>query len=418
MKTVDKKLFSPINLGARPVRNRIVLPPLTRSRATEDGIPTDLMTVYYEQRAGAGLVVSEGTVISDQATAYPRVPGLYNENQVEAWRPITAALHRHGAVVFAQLWHVGRQSHSARQPDNLPPYAPSPVPITGFSYRGPEGKVPYETPRELSVEQINEIVAQYAAAAIRALDAGFDGVELHAANGYLIDQFLNSSSNKRTDEYGGSLQNRLRFLSEVVEAVSSAISAEKVGVRFSPSSTWMDVFDDDKKGLFAAAISSISGKGLAYLHLVEPEIAGSSTIEASADSVPSAYFSELFDGPVIVTGGHTADSAELLLSTGAADMVGFGRLFMANPDLPDRFVHGAELLEIDESSGRYDANESGYVDYPSLRDEELWSGLREKIAADEEFARGMFDQLRQQSTLELHQDGKYYVYSQLAHLYE
>ena len=211
-----------------------MLPPLTRSRATEGGVPTKLMEAYYRQRSGAGLIISEGTVISAQGTAYARVPGLYNQEQVDAWRAITSAAQAEGALIYTQLWHVGRQSHSSIQPDGLPPHGPSAIPIVNYQYRSPNGRIPYETPRELSRAAIRNIVSDYAAAAANAVAAGFDGVELHAANGYLIDQFLNSGSNIRDDEYGGPIRNRMRLLHEIIDALSQAIPRARIGVRFSP----------------------------------------------------------------------------------------------------------------------------------------------------------------------------------------
>lgn len=327
-------MFDSVIVGGQVLRNRIVLPPLTRSRAADDGVPTGLMEEYYRQRAGAGLVITEGTVIAPQATAYARVPGLYSAEQVAAWRPVVQAAKRDGGVVYAQLWHVGRQSHSSVQPDGLPPKGPSAVPITGYQYRSPTGRIPYEVPRELTTADIAEIVQAYGKAARNAVRAGFDGVELHAANGYLIDQFLNDGSNRRTDRYGGSIENRTRFLLDVIAEMAHYLSVERIGVRLSPSSDWMDAHDSDKRLLFSTVVRQLNGLGLAYLHLVEPEIAGSTTVERPADSIPTAELARMFDGVVIVTGGHDQASGEQLLADGTADLVGFGRLFIANPDLP------------------------------------------------------------------------------------
>jgi N-ethylmaleimide reductase len=360
------QLFQPLVLGGQTLPNRLVLPPLTRSRAEEDGVPTPLMAEYYRQRAGAGLVISEGTVVSPQGASYARVPGLYSAEQVAGWRPVVAAAKSRGAAVYAQLWHVGRQAHSSVQPDGTPPWAPSPVAITGWQYRSPHGRIPFEVPRQLSEEGIAEIVAQFATAARNAVSAGFDGVELHAANGYLFDQFLNSSANRRSDRYGGSTENRLRFLHEVIDAVSAVIPASRIGVRISPSSTWMDVFDPDKRGLYSALVRSVSERGLAYLHLVEPGIAGSLDARPDAETIESAELGGLFDGPVIVTGGHTPDTAAAAVSAGDADLVGFGRLFIANPDLPRRIRTGAELTGL-RHEGLYGGGPAGYTDYPELQ---------------------------------------------------
>ena len=360
------QLFQPMDLGGQTLSNRLVLPPLTRSRAQDDGVPTSIMAEYYRQRAGAGLVISEGTVVSAQGSSYARVPGLYSEAQADGWRPVVAAARSRGAVVYAQLWHVGRQAHSSVQPDGRPPWGPSPVAITGWQYRSPHGRIPFEVPRELSEEGIAEIIAQFRVAARNAVAAGFDGVELHAANGYLFDQFLNSSSNRRTDRYGGSAANRLRFLDKVIDAVSTEIPVNRIGVRISPSSTWMDVFDPDKTGIYSELVRRISKRGLAYLHLVEPGIAGSLDTDPNDGRIESADLGSLFDGPVIVTGGHTPRTAAAAVLAGNADLVGFGRLFIANPDLPHRIKIGAKLADL-RHEGLYSGGPAGYTDYPKLR---------------------------------------------------
>lgn len=360
-------LLEPFHLGPTRLRNRLVLAPLTRSRALPGGFPSELMREYYVQRSGAGLMVSEGIVVSEQGASYPDVPGLFDDAHATAWRDITEAVHAEGGMLFAQLWHVGRQSHSSVQPDGETPLAPSAVPITGYSYYAKPDKLPYETPRAMTQELIDQVVGEYARAARRAMAAGFDGVEIHAANGYLIDQFLNSSSNRRDDAYGGSPAARARFLHEVIAAVTTAVPADRVGVRLSPSSTWMDVTDPDKAGLFEDTVASLAGHGLAYLHLVEPDIAGAVTVEHddAATTVPTARLRELFGGVVISTGGHDVASAEAALSTGGADLVGFGRPFIANPDLPRRIAVGAEWNEPDRRTF-YTGGARGYTDYPSL----------------------------------------------------
>lgn len=362
---MSERLFKPVVLGGQVLPNRIVLPPLTRSRANDDGTPTELMSRYYRQRASAGLVICEGTVVSPQGASYARVPGLYSQAQVDAWRPVVAAAKSNGAAVYAQLWHVGRQAHSSVQPDGLPPMAPSPIPILDWKYRSPHGRIPFETPRELSAEGIAEIVGQFAGAARNSREAGFDGVELHAANGYLFDQFLNSGSNVRTDRYGGPVENRLRFVNEVLDAVGQILPLSRVGIRLSPSSSWMDVTDPDKKSLYSALIRNVNARGLAYLHLVEPGIAGSLSVNSDPESIPSADLARLFDGPVIITGGLSAETAAALVAAGVADLVGFGRLFIANPDLPHRFRHGSALAEV-RSDGLYSGEEAGYTDYPHI----------------------------------------------------
>lgn len=408
-------IFDPATLGGQSLKNRLVLPPLTRSRAGDLGVPTDLMEVYYRQRSGAGLVIAEGTVISAQGSAYPRVPGLYSNEQVQAWRRITSAVHEQGALMYAQLWHVGRQSHSSIQPDGLPPWAPSAIPIVNYQYRGPNGRIPYETPRELTRTRIRGIVEDYAAAAANAEAAGFDGVEVHAANGYLIDQFLNAGSNSRRDEYGGPIENRMRLLHEVLEAMSGEIPRERIGVRLSPSSGWMDAIDPDKEGMYSAIIRSLSGTGLAYLHLVEPEIAGSTTVAAARDAIPTRKLSALFDGPVIVTGGHDLDSANALIAREEAALVGFGRLYMANPDLAERFRVGAALRQ-PVTKGFYSGGSEGYTDYPTLEDETRWARLQLLIERGHADAAGLHEDLAARSITELVRAGDYYPFMQLGKL--
>ncbi|WP_430296679.1 alkene reductase [Sinomonas sp. B1-1] len=359
-----ERLFEPAEVGGQTCPNRMVLAPLTRSRAREDGVPTALMAEYYAQRSGAGLIVSEGTVVSPQGASYARVPGLYSPEQVEGWKPVVGAARSRGAIVYAQLWHVGRQAHSSAQPDRLPGWAPSAIPILSAQYRSPAGRIPFEVPRELSAEGIRGVVGQFATAARNALEAGFDGVELHGANGYLIDQFLNAGSNQRADQYGGTFTNRIRFLAEVLDALGEVIPLERVGLRLSPSSTWMDMQDPDKRGLYSAVVRLASARGLSYLHLVEPGIAGSTEAADARDTVvSSAELGALFNGPLIVTGGHTAESAAARIEAGTADLVGFGRLFIANPDLPFRFQTGAELEPL-RREGLYAGGAAGYTDYP------------------------------------------------------
>jgi N-ethylmaleimide reductase len=357
------QLFSPVRLGALALRNRIVMAPMTRSRATRGGLATDLMREYYAQRAGSGLMVSEGIVVSQQGAAYPRVPGIYSAEQAASWAPVLDAVHQEGGLLVAQLWHVGRQSHSSAQPDGKPPWAPSPIPILSQRFRTQDGPLPYETPRMLSPAGIQRAIGEYADAATRALETGFDGVELHGANGYLIDQFLHSGSNQRTDGYGGSIPHRARFLLELVAAVTDRVPADRVGVRLSPASTWMDVTDPQKAELFTYVVGQLSGRGLAYLHLVEPEAGGPGTGGSEQLAVSTGEFVRLFGGPVISTGNHTAQSAQAALALGCA-AVGFGRAFIAHPDLPHRLRHGLPLAEPDRKT-MYAGGAEGYTTYPT-----------------------------------------------------
>jgi N-ethylmaleimide reductase len=339
--------------------------PLTRSRAEADASANELMLRYYEQRASAGLIVSEGIVVSPQGASYRNVPGLFSDAHIAPWSAITEAVHRRGGLIVAQLWHVGRQSHSSVQPDGAPPGGPSAVPITGYSYYARPDKLRFETPRALSTQEIRAIVGDFAAAARRAIMAGFDGVEIHGANGYLIDQFLHRSANRRTDAYGGGPAGRSRFLHEVLEAVSVEVPTARIGVRLSPSSTWMDVDDADKPGLFSHVVSSLSGKGLGYLHLVEPNIAGATDAsDAAPVRVDTSTLRPLFDGALISTGGHGTPSAETLLAAGTADLIGFGRPFIANPDLVER-ISGALPWATPQPRTFYSGGAEGYTSYPA-----------------------------------------------------
>lgn len=410
------RLLEPFLLRDLELRNRVVMAPLTRSRANSDGTANELMEVYYSQRASAGLIVSEGIVVSAQGVAYPDVPGLYTEDQAHSWRPAIRGVHARGGRIFAQLWHVGRQSHSSVQPDGGLPLAPSAIPIRGFEYYRKPDRIPFEIPQALTREQIREIIDQYVSAARRALDVGFDGVEIHAANGYLIDQFLNSGSNERADEFGGSVENRTRFLRQIVVAMSREIPAERIGVRLSPSSRWMDALDRDKIALHRYVINDLSGLNLAYLHLVEPNIAGSTTAEIAEDAVPTAELAELFDGPVIVTGGHDAASAERMLSAGIADLVGFGRLFIANPDLPERLATGAPLNHHDRRTF-YSGGPEGYITYPSLGEEDRWAVLQKRFRAGEISPASLASQLSQRGPVQLARDSLLHVSRELSRIH-
>jgi N-ethylmaleimide reductase len=364
------KLFSPAKVGRYELRNRIVLPPLTRNRATEDFVPTPRMTAYYAQRASAGLIIAEGTAISPQAVGYPRVPGIWNDEQVCAWRAVTDAVHAEGGCIFVQLWHVGRVSHSLTQPGGQRPVAPSPVAVPDDTIVTPEGLREFEVPRALTTEEVCSVVDDYAQAATNAVRAGFDGVEIHAANGYLIDQFLNDNINMRDDEYGGPVSARVRFLLEVADAVSAAVGVDRVGVRLSPSGTFMGCHDSNRRAVYGAAVAALAERPLAYLHLIEPTIAGNVTVDAAPDAMPSSYFRRLFPGTLIVAGDHTFESGSRVIAAGEADLVGYGRAFISNPDLPLRFAVGAPLTTPDLDTFYTDGDE-GYVDYVTLDEEPL-----------------------------------------------
>jgi N-ethylmaleimide reductase len=371
-------LLSPVLVGPYLLRNRVVMPPLTRNRADAHFVPTPRMAVYYAQRASAGLQVAEGTAISEEAVAYPRVPGIWSSAQVAAWRRVTDAAHAAGGVIFQQLWHVGRVSHSLTQPSGDVPVAPSAVRVGHATIMTAEGLKDFETPRALGTDEVEGIVQDYARAARNALRAGFDGVEIHAANGYLIDQFLNDQVNRRTDRYGGDLTSRLRFLLEVVDAVTGVWGADRVGVRLSPSGTFMDCRDTDRKGLYTAAVQALDTRELAYLHLVEPTIAGSMSVEASPDAIPSAYFREVYRGTLILSGDHTFETGTEAVGNGLADLVGYGRAFISNPDLPHRFAQGLPLAPANRRTF-YTDGDQGYIDYPSSLEVEHLAAVQEAV---------------------------------------
>ncbi|WP_434568423.1 alkene reductase [Pseudomonas sp. Z3-8] len=365
-------LFEHTSLGPLTLKNRIVMPPLTRQRSGQPGdVPTALMARYYQQRASAGLIISEGTQIEPRGKGYAWTPGIYSQAQIDGWRTVTEAVHAEGGVIFAQLWHVGRVSHSALQPDNAAPVAPSAIQakkVKAFIETGPGigTLVEPSTPRELSVAEIKALVELYAQAARNALAAGFDGIEIHAANGYLVNQFISAHANQRTDDYGGSLHNRLRFLREVVRAVSAVAGPDRVGVRFTPLFTsteedrvYIGFVEDDPHQTYIEAIKVLEQAGIAYLSIAEADW-------PNAPDLPEAFRREVrstFSGRIIYAGLYTADRGARLIESGLADLVAFGRPFIANPDLPQRIANGWPLNALD-ATGLYGGNEQGFTDYP------------------------------------------------------
>ncbi len=349
-------LFSPMRLGPLELKNRMVMAPMTRNRAAEGNMPQAMNVEYYRQRASAGLIVTEGSQVSPQGVGYPTTPGIHSDEQVAGWRQVTDAVHGEGGLIFLQLWHVGRISHPSMQPDAALPVAPSAIRPRGcaFTY---EGLQRFVTPRALVAEEMPCIASEYARAAAKAREAGFDGVEIHAANGYLIDQFLRDGSNRRDDAYGGSIGNRCRFLMEVTAAVSDVLGGDRVGVRLSPAGGFNDMSDSDPQALFNQAAAGLNRFGLAYLHLVE-------AVE-SVDSFDFRQIRDAFQGNYIACGEYDLERARTALESGDADLVAFGRPFLANPDLPERFRTGAPLNEPDMNSF-YGGDERGYTDYPTL----------------------------------------------------
>lgn len=413
MNPTTSRLLEPVRLGAYLLRNRIVMPPLTRHRADENDVPTPHMAVYYGQRASAGLIISEGAPVSRQGVGYPHTPGIYSPLHAEAWRPITEAVHARGGLMFQQLWHVGRQSHSSIQPAGELPVAPSAIAINGSAVTR-EGLKPFETPRPLTLEEIPGVVDRFVSASRLAMNAGFDGVEIHGANGYLFDQFLNDGCNTRTDEYGGSIENRMRLLLEVTVAVAEVWGADRVGVRLSPSSVWMDCTDSDQVGTYSAMVRALDPLGLAYLHLVEPQIAGADTVAMPDQAVPTSHYRSQYSGTVIVTGEHTPESGEAAISSGLADLIGFGRTIIANPDLAARIAASSPLNEQRREYFYEDHGPLGYTDYPSLVDEKRWADVQTAIEAGRISEFGLRADLLKRHPLHLVESGDHYVAQRLA----
>ena len=357
-------LFEPMQLGDLRIANRIVMAPLTRSRAGPGEVAGPLAPEYYAQRASAGLIVSEATQISRQGQGYPETPGIFTDQQVYAWRKVTDAVHAAGGRIFAQLWHVGRVSIPDYQPDGGPAVGPSAIAAEGQAMRPDFSMTPFQTPRALSVPEIAGIVADYAQAAERARDAGFDGVELHGANGYLIDQFLRDGANRRTDAYGGSVENRTRFLLEVTQAVTSVLGAGRVGVRLSPTGAANGMSDSDPETLFVHVARMLRPYGLAYLHVIEP-VAGHPMAAPKRAPVLAQRLREAFGGPLMLNGGLTRGSAEAAMHEGRADLVSVGTAILANPDLVERWRVGAPLNAPDRATF-YGGGAKGYTDYPTL----------------------------------------------------
>lgn len=372
---VLEDLFRPYRLGSLELRNRIVMAPLTRSRAIQPGnAQTSLAACYYAQRASAALIISEATQISMQGQGYAWTPGIYSRAQIEAWRWVTQAVHEAGGLIFNQLWHVGRISHPALQPDNMLPVAPSPISPAGKAFienKMGEGElVPFVRPRALDFEEMPYLIAQYERAAGNAKSAEFDGIEIHGANGYLIDQFIESGSNRRSDGYGGSIANRSRLLFEIVETLIPIWGADCIGVRLSPLGKMNDIYDDDPASTFGYISERLSEYGLAYLHIVNPALeqtqAGKEPQQTALDMIE--LIRKKYQGTLIVAGGFDANSANKWLHDGLADLIAFGRKFIANPDLPERFRVGAPLNK-DDPTTYYGGGEKGYTDYPSLAHE-------------------------------------------------
>ena len=354
-------LFSPITLGSISLKNRIIIAPLTRSRAPKDsGVPQAMNVTYYEQRATAGLIITEATPISAMGHGYPFLPGIYTDEQVEGWKKVVDAVHAKGSKMLLQLWHVGRISHPSLLPNNVLPVAPSAIKPAGQLYTY-QGMVDFVEPRALDANELPAIVADYVHATKCALAAGFDGVEIHAANGYLLDQFLRDGTNKRGDNYGGSIENRLRLLLEVTAAVVAVAGSDKVGVRISPVNPFNDIEDSSPQALFNAVADSLNQFNLAYLHVVEGGIGDA----GEAGSFDFIQLRKHFNNAYMANLGYDKARGNAAIASGQADAIAFGVPFITNPDLVERYKTDAPLNATDEATF-YGGNEKGYTDYPFL----------------------------------------------------
>jgi N-ethylmaleimide reductase len=358
-----QQLLTPLQMGDMTLSNRVVLAPMTRSRAGKVRKANALMADYYAQRSSAGLLITEATTISAQANGWNESPGIYTPGMRDAWKQVTAAVHEKGAHIFLQLWHMGRASHSSFLGSDLP-VAPSAIKINGDGINTPQGKQPYEVPRALTRKEIAAVVKNYQQAAQYAKEAGFDGVEIHAANGYLIDQFLQSRTNQRMDNYGGSIENRYRFLGEVTDAVCSVWSSNRVGVRLSPNGNFNDMGSDDYREQFLYAAQQLSSLNLAYLHVIDGMDFG---FHELGKAMTLSEFREVYSGTLMGNCGYNKKTADTAIVEGHADLIAFGRPFISNPDLVDRFARNAKLNGLADMENWYTRlGAQGYTDYPLL----------------------------------------------------
>ena len=362
------QLLSSFQLKELFLKNRVVMAPLTRARAGADRIPNALMAEYYAQRAGAGLIITEATTISKQANGWQHSPGIYTAEQTVAWKQVVEAVHAKGTPIFLQLWHTGRASHSSFQENNRLPVAPSAIKIEGSESHTPDGKKPYETPRALETEEIPQIVEDYRKAAANAKEAGFDGVEIHGANGYLIDEFLQSKTNHRSDRYGGSLENRYRFLKEIVESILTVWDAGRVGVRLSPNGSYNDMGSPDYRETFTYVVQQLNNYRLGYLHLLDGLAFG---FHELGEPMTLAEFRKVYDGVLMGNCGYDRHDAEKAIAAGDGDLIAFGRSYISNPDLVDRFANNWELNPDADQSIWYSFDAEGYTDFPTYQESQV-----------------------------------------------
>ncbi|MFW0718378.1 alkene reductase [Pedobacter sp. N23S346] len=356
------KLLNEVVLGNQTLKNAIAMAPMTRSRANSEGVVQDLTVLYYTQRVSTGLIITEAINISEQAIGSPYTPGLYNQAQIEAWKKVTQSVHDKGGVIYAQLWHTGRVGHSVDKNGNLP-VAPSAIGIQGQQHFTSQGMKDYETPRELTNQEIKQIVKDYGQAAKHAIEAGFDGIELHAAFGYLPNQFLSESANNRTDEYGGSVENRNRFVLEVMQELVNASGSDKVGIKLSPTIYYNNIENNDPESQFKPLIEALNELPLAYIHLMNAMFPLDNYPHYPKNVIET--FGRVSNHLVIANAGYTKESGEAELEKGIAKIISFGSPFVSNPDLPERFEQDAELNQPDPAT-MYGGGEKGYTDYPFL----------------------------------------------------
>jgi N-ethylmaleimide reductase len=374
----ESPLFTPFQVGAITVPNRLALAPMTRSRAKNPGnVPTDSMVKYYVQRASAGLLITEGSQVSKQGVGYIDTPGIYSAEQVAGWKKVTDAVHAAGGRIFIQLWHVGAISHPFFHNGELPvaPSAVQPQEVKAFTGKGQE-EIP--TPRALETSEVKTVVEDFRKAAENAKAAGFDGVEIHGANGYLIDQFIQSSTNQRTDEYGGSVENRARFALEVVQAAVDVLGADRVGIRLSPTGNVGGIHDENRLATFSYVTEQLNKFGLAYLHVIEALPGHPMAAKAGQEPVGPAL-RNIFTGPFILNGGYTQETAEKALANKEADLIAFGVPYIANPDLVERFEQGAALNTPDQATF-YGGDDKGYIDYPTLQEQTAEKEVQQEAA--------------------------------------
>ena len=356
------KLLEKSRLGNLSLKNKMVMAPMTRSRASINGVVGDSTTLYYTQRVAAGLIISEAINISEQAIGSPLTPGIYTSEQIGAWKKVTKAVHENGGLIYAQLWHTGRVGHSLVKNGDLP-VAPSPIAIDGQQHFTMEGPKDYETPKELTLEEIKAIINDFKQAAINSINAGFDGVELHSAFGYLPNQFLAESSNQRNDLYGGTIENRNRFVLEIMQNLVDAIGENKVSIRLSPTSTYNNIIHNDVIGQFKSLITDLNKLPLSYIHLMNVPFPADKFLQYPTNNIET--FGPISNHPIIANCGYTKETGEKELEKGIAKFISYGSLFLANPDLPKRFELNAPLNQPDRAT-MYGGHDKGYIDYPFL----------------------------------------------------